>query len=104
MLAGSRKQHLQEGAIAIFDVCFQNGIKLEMEWIPRAHNQLADYLSRIQNFDDWKVDPNLLLFINLLWGLHTVDCFASASNCQLPRFFSRFWCPSTEAVDSFTVN
>lgn len=104
VLAGSRKQHLQEGAMAIFEVCFQNGIKLEMEWVPRAQNQLADYISRIQDFDDWKIDPNLFLFFDFSWGPHTVDCFASSSNCQLARFHSRFWCPGTEAVDSFTVN
>lgn len=40
---GSRRQCLQDGAIAIY---FQYGIKLEMEWIP---NQLADYISRIQD-------------------------------------------------------
>ena len=52
-------QYLQDGAMAIFGVCFQYGIKLEMEWIPIAQNQLADYISRIQDCDDWMVDPNL---------------------------------------------
>ena len=33
--------------MAIYEVCFQNGIKLEMEWIPRSQNELADYISRI---------------------------------------------------------
>ena len=42
--SGSRKQHLQDGAMAIFELCFQHGIKLEMEWIPRAKNELADYI------------------------------------------------------------
>jgi hypothetical protein len=50
--------------MAIFEVCFQNGIELEMKWIPRAHNQLADYISKIQDFDDWKIDPKLFLFID----------------------------------------
>jgi hypothetical protein len=83
VLAGSRKQHLQEGAMAIFEICFQNAIKLVMVWIPRAQNQLADYISRIPDFDDLKIDPNLFLFIDFSWGPHTVDRFASASNCQL---------------------
>ena len=26
---------------------------LEPEWIPRDHNQIADYLSRIVDYDDW---------------------------------------------------
>ena len=52
---GSRKQHLQEGAMATYEACFQNGIKLEMEWIPRSQNQIADYISRITDADDWMI-------------------------------------------------
>ena len=102
--AGSRKQHLQDGAMAIYEMCFQNGIKLEMEWIPRSQNQLADYISRIQDYDDWMIDPNVFSFVNMAWGPHTIDCFAAVHNSQLDRFHSRFWCPGTEAVDTFTVN
>ena len=102
--SGSKKPHLQDGAMAIYEVCFQNGIKLEMEWIPRSQNELADYISRIQDFDDWMVDPNFFNFINMAWGPHTVDCFAASHNSQVARFHSRFWCPGAEAVDTFTVN
>jgi len=35
---GSRKPHLQDGAMSIFELCFSAGIKLEMEWIPRDAN------------------------------------------------------------------
>ena len=35
---GSRKPHLQDGAMVIFEVCFQYNIKLVMEWIPRSQN------------------------------------------------------------------
>ena len=30
-------------------------LKLEMEWVPRSQN----YISRIVDFDDWKVNPSL---------------------------------------------
>ena len=30
--------------------------------------------------------------------------FANVDNTQLPRFYSRFWCPGAIAVDAFTVN
>ena len=79
--AGSRKQHLQDGSMATFEMCFQCGIKLEMEWIPRAQKQLADYISKIQDFDDWMIDTNLFLFIDLSWGPHTVDCFSGVGRC-----------------------
>ena len=61
--AGSRKPHLQDGAISIFEECFQHGIKLEMAWIPRCENEKADYLSRIVDCDDWQIDPNILIVI-----------------------------------------
>ena len=42
--------------------------------------------------------------VDMLWGPHTLDCFASAHNYQVNRFHSRFWCPDTQAVDTFTVD
>ena len=50
---GSKKPHLQDGAMAIFELCFQHSIKLEMDWIPRSLNTQADFLSRIVDYDDW---------------------------------------------------
>ena len=102
--AGSRKQHLQDGAMAIFELCFTHSIKLEMEWIPRSQNECADSISRIVDYDDWGISPYLFQVINATWGPHTVDCFASYYNALLPRFHSRFWMPGCEAVDTFTTN
>ena len=42
--SGSRKPHLQDGAMAIFELCFQHSIKLEMDWVPRSLNSQADFL------------------------------------------------------------
>ena len=39
-----------------------------------------------------------------MWGPHSVDCFAHVDSTQLPTFYSRFWCPSSTAIDAFTVN
>ena len=52
--AGSRRNHLQFLALNIFETCFEFGIRLDMEWIPRSLNDKADYVSHIQDFDDWK--------------------------------------------------
>ena len=38
-----------------------------------------------------------------IWGPHSVDCFASEQDHQLVRFHSRFWCPASEAVETFTL-
>ena len=43
-------------------------------------------------------------WLDSIWGPHTVDRFADWNNCQLPRFNSRCWSPSSEAVDTFTTD
>ena len=101
---GSGKPHLQEGALSIFELCFQHNIKLEMEWVPRSANELPDYMSRVRDFDDWMVNPILFQYLDQIWGPHTVDCFANEHNSQTSHFHSRFWCPGSEAIDTFTVN
>ena len=101
---GSRKPHLQDGALSIFELCFRHGIKLEIEWIPRQANEIADYVSRIRDFDDRMLNPSLFQFLDSNLGPHTVDCFASEQNRQILRFHSRYWSPGAEAVDTFTVN
>lgn len=101
---GSTKKHLQTVAMTIFETCFEFGIRLDMEWIPRTLNDKADYISRIQDLDDWQVSPVVFANIDSLWGPHSVDCFADIDNTQLPIFYSRFWCPGAAAVDAFTVN
>ena len=95
---GSGKPHLQEGALSIFELCFQHNIKLEMEWVPRSANELADYMSHVRDFDDWMVNPSLFQYLDQIWGPHTVDCFANEHNSQTSCFHSRFWCPGSEAI------
>ena len=90
--------------MSVFETCFQHGIRLQMEWIPRSLNDKADYSSRIVDCDDWQLNPQIICQLNALWGPHTVDQFASPHNAQLPRYNSRFWTPSYEAVDAFTTS
>ena len=53
--AGWGNQHCEE--------CFQHGIELEMAWIPKCENKKAHYLSRIVDYDDWQIDPIILIVI-----------------------------------------
>ena len=101
---GSRKSYLQDGAMCIYERCIRHGVRLEMAWVPRCANQHADYLSRIVDYDDWQMDPSVFLWLNGLWGPFSVDNFADHRNTQLPRFHSRFWCPGSEAVDTFSTS
>ena len=100
---GSQKPHLQEQAMKVFETCISYQIRLEPEWLPREENELADFVSRIVDYDDWQVNPELFRGLDCVWGPHSLDRFADNYNTQLPRFNSRFACPGPEAVDAFTA-
>jgi hypothetical protein len=51
--------------------------------------------------DDFRLHPQLFRILEQRYGLHDVDLFATNVNTQLPRFFSRFFCPGTPGVNSF---
>ena len=87
---GSKRSPLQDGALAIFEVCFKHGIKLEVDWVPRSLNERADIIIRIINHDDRCIDGSNSRQSTLL-GAHSR--FASQENAKLPRFHSRFWSP-----------
>ena len=99
---GSSVPHLQQIAVDIFSFCLTNSVSFQTQWIPRAENELADYLSRIVDSDDWMLSPDLFKLIANMWGLFDVDRTACSCNCHLPRFNTKVWCPGTEAVDCFT--
>ena len=99
---GSSVGHLQRIAVDIFSFCMSNNVSFQAQWIPRAENQLADYLSRIVDPDDWSLSPRLFHLIVDKWGPFHVDGMASHHNSRLPRFNSKFWCPGSKAVDCFT--
>ena len=96
---GSMKLGLHKMARRIFDICIRSGIHLEVQWIPRTSNQQADYISRLIDTDDWQITEEFFLFLDDLWGPHSVDCFANDYNHKIPTYFSRFWNPNSSGVD-----
>lgn len=101
---GSRKENLQLEAVKILKLSLRYCIKLEPEWIRREYNEIADYLSRIIDHDDWDISPEVFKLIDGKWGPHTIDRFASSHNTKLVRFNSRYLDSGSQAVDAFTVN
>ena len=67
-------------------------------------SQLADYLSKLTDVNDWGINPDIFRWISTLWGPFTVDRFATWYNDKCLRFNSRFWNPGCEGVDAFTQN
>jgi len=102
--AGSTKPELQDLALKIFQICLERKIDLRVQWIPRSQNQIADYLSKMGNSDDWEVSQYFFDFIDKLWGPHDVDRFANSHNKKVARYNSKLFEPDSEAVDAFTVD
>jgi len=101
---GSMKKELHVMAIRIFQVCTNNDIQLEIQWIPRSELEKADYISRLIDIDDWQITVSCFQYLEGVWGEHTVDCFANYYNKKVNRFFSRFWNPGCSGVDFFVQN
>ena len=83
IMVGSRTPNLQSVAVDIFKLACLHAISLEPEWIPRDENDLADYVSRIVDYDDWMINSEVFHMLDTLWGPHSVDQFASWHNVQL---------------------
>ena len=98
---GSPVLEVQQVALAIFSVCLTNNFSLETEWIPRESNKQADMLSRFIDKDDWSINPSVFRTIDITWGPHTCDRFASYYNGQIPVFHPRFASPGSSGVDAF---
>ena len=45
--SGGNKVHLHKLAMEIFSLSKEHDIAIDMEWIPRSDNEVADYLSKI---------------------------------------------------------
>ncbi|VDI70689.1 Hypothetical predicted protein [Mytilus galloprovincialis] len=101
---GSKLPHLQGLALSIFNTCVSCNISLYAQWIPREENEKADALSRIIDIDDWGISFEFFDFLNSIWGPFTVDRFANMHNTKLTRFNSKYWNPTTSAIDAFTCN
>lgn len=101
---GSSAVHLQDICLRIFWFCRENRIQLAPEWIPREQNQLADYLSKVKEMDDFGLQPAVFTIVLRQFGPLSVDRFASAHNALLPAFFSEFWCPGSCGVNAFTAS
>ena len=81
-------------ALEIFQFCANNGIELELQWIPGNEIERADYISRIIDIDDWQVSAHCFISFEESWGVHSVACFARYYNKKVCKCFSRFWNPA----------
>lgn len=101
---GSRKPELQEIVEQIVSLAASNSIVLQPVWVPREENQLADYISKLKDIEDWGISVPVYQWVSSMWGPFTVDRFATWYNTKCRKFNSRFWNPGCDGVDAFAQN
>ena len=101
---GSRNKELHMEAVAVYKLCRELGMRLSVEWVSRDENTRADELSRLEDSNDYMLDPAYFNYIDALWGPHTTDRFAGLKTKQLERYCSRYYNPGYVAADAFTVS
>ena len=66
---GSMHFELHLLASDIFSFCYNHGINLEIDWVPRSLNDKADNLSKIFDYDGWEIVPEIFQLLDSRWGL-----------------------------------
>ena len=101
---GSRVAAMSDLAKELFWLCLKWGIILQVVWVPRTENERADAVSNFSDSDDWQLNRAKFAELDANWGPHEVDRFATHLNWLCPKFWSRYWCPGTQGIDSFSVS
>ena len=83
----SMRSDLHIIALKIFQICADNAIHLEIQWIPPTEIEKADFISRIIDIDDWQITRDCFEAIERLWGIHTVDCLLTIIIRKLANIF-----------------
>ena len=88
---GSPNEELQQLAIHLLVVQIEHGFPLTFEWVPRDRNVRADYLSHVSAMQHhhYRLLREWFEYLDGLWGLHSIDRFATAENRQ------RLYAPNT---------
>jgi ribonuclease HI len=88
-------------AQSIFMYCFQHKIQLHVDWVPREQNVVADALSKLAEDGDFMLSTSMFTRIQSFFGQFSCDLFASATNHQLPQYFSKYFTPDSAGVNAF---
>ena len=89
----------------IWTWCYARDIWISAAHIPGVLNVEADSASR--QFNDaleWMLKPSIFKFVTNVFGMPTIDLFASRNNRQIDKYVS--WKPEPDAfaIDAFSLN
>jgi len=92
----SRSPVLMAGLRNLHEVALLYRVALRASWLPSMANVWADTLSRKGDRDDWRLSDEMFARLQLRYGCHTVDRFATPLNALCPRFNTKMHAPVGE--------
>ena len=106
IFGGSKKEELQELVIRIFDITEQHNFGVLPIWIPREQNERADFNSHLNEYNhyDFSLKPEIFHQLDVMYGPHTIDRFASDDSTQLPHYNTKFYSKKASGLDAFMLN
>ena len=93
---------LSELAESVWTCALQLNVQLDVRHIGGHLNDHADRLSRLNPQHEWQLNPGIFRQLDVMWGPHTIDRFASMTTTHLERYNSRFIDPLTSGVDALS--
>lgn len=99
---GGPVKSLSDLARVIHTTATEMGITLVAKHLSGILNTEADYLSRVSPYStySWSIHPAIFRQVDRMWGPHSCDRFADATNHLLPVYNSLFFDPFTDGVDA----
>ena len=77
---------------------------LNVAWVPRLHNSIADMYSNFCDYDDWAITTDLYQKIRIITKFDfDLDVFANNLNKKCEKFYSRFYFQGTSGVNSLVL-
>jgi hypothetical protein len=98
------KNDLNICALEIYADCLKHKIDISIDWVPREENEIADALSKTEDFDDWSIQDRIFNYLQKTYGRFTIDIFASNLSNKVDKFYSKYWCLGSLGVDAFAYN
>ena len=99
---GGSSVQLDSVARSIHLEAMEANIGLTAKYLSGIQNWRADFLSRVKSTYEWRLHPKLFQMLDIIWGPHHVDRFASITSTQLPVYNSLYWDPQTAGVDALS--
>lgn len=99
--AGSHIVKLHQLFKQLWWYCFRNSIHISATWIPRELNEWADFYSKLIESSDIMLNPEIFSKLQRIWGVFSIDLFASYNNHQTKQYYSFYWTPTSSGVDAF---